>query len=353
MDFDEYRNYLKLKVKVPEKQISYYLGWVTQFFASCNKHPGQRFDPKEVSEFIEKLSQRCEDWQVDQAKKAIELFRYLQNRENDHQQKNNHVLSSEDWKKAADTLVKRLRLKQRSYRTEKTYVNWLRGFYRFIGCVPPDAITDQHLTDYLTYLAVERNVAKATQSQAFNALLFFYRNVLGRDPGDIRDTIRAKPKRRLPVVLTRSEVSGLLAHLSGVPLLMAQVIYGGGLRLQECVSLRIKDVDFQQNILSVRGKGDKDRRTLLADAVIKPLQARLEQVRELFEADRQAGVSGVYLPNALSRKYPNAGKEWIWQWVFPSHTLSVDPRTQMVRRHHLHPTSLQKQTRLAQVGPDS
>ena len=115
MDFDEYRNYLKLNVKVPEKQISYYLGWVTQFFASCNKHPGQRFDPKEVSEFIEELSQRCEDWQVDQAKKSIELFRYLQNRENDYRQKNNNVLSSEDWKKAADTLVKRLRLKQRSY----------------------------------------------------------------------------------------------------------------------------------------------------------------------------------------------------------------------------------------------
>jgi site-specific recombinase XerD len=151
----------------------------------------------------------------------------------------------------------------------------------------------------LTYLAVERHVARSTQSQAFNALLFFYRNVLGSDPGDIRNTIRARPKRRLPVVLTRTEISSLLAQLSGIPQLMAQTIYGGGLRLQECISLWIKDIDFEQNILSLRGKGDKDRRTLLADTVKSPLQAHLEQVRALFEADRQAGFSGVYLPNAL------------------------------------------------------
>ena len=239
-------------------------------------------------------------------------------------------------------MVKRLRLKHRSYRTEQTYLGWLRDFYRFTGSVAPEFIGDNHLMDYLTYLAVERNVAKSTQQQAFNAILFFFRHVIGREPGNIRDSIRAKRKRRLPVVLTCGEISRLFEHLNETPLLMAQVIYGGGLRLRECVSLRIKDIDFEQKLLSIRGKGDKDRRTLLSETAAKPLKSHLEKVREIFEADRQAGVAGVYLPNALSRKYPNAGKEWIWQWVFPSQRLAVDPRSHIVRRHHIHASSLQK-----------
>ena len=246
-------------------------------------------------------------------------------------------------------MIKRLRLKQRSYRTEKTYLGWLRDFYRFVDSTPPEKIDDHHLMDYLTYLAVERNVAKSTQHKAFNALLFFFRHVIGREPGNIRDTIRSQRKRRLPVVLTRTEISLLLEQLTGTPLLMAQIIYGGGLRLRECVSLRVKDIDFEQNILSIRGKGDKDRRTLLAETAVKPLQVHLQNVKGIFNADRQAGVAGVYLLNALSRKHPNAGKEWIWHWVFPSRSLSVDPKTQLVRRHHIHASSLQKNIKQAAV----
>jgi integron integrase len=238
-------------------------------------------------------------------------------------------------------------LKQRSYRTEKTYLGWLRDFYRFNGSVPPNKIDDRHLLDYLTYLAVERRVAKSTQHQAFNALLFFFRHVIGHEPGNIRDAIRSQRKRRLPVVLTKDEISRLLAALSGTPLLMAKVIYGGGLRLRECISLRIKDIDFERKSLSIRGKGDKDRHTLLAEAAIKPLQTHLKKVRDMFDADKLAGVAGVYLPNALSRKYPNAGNEWKWQWVFPSNTLSVDPKNQIVRRHHVHASSLQKNVKHA------
>jgi site-specific recombinase XerD len=255
------------------------------------------------------LAHRCEDWQVQQARKAIELYRYVQNKSKNDTSKYNSEVSSEVWIKVADDMVKRLILKHRSYKTEKTHLNWLRDFCRFIGSAPPETITDQHLMDYLTYLAVERNVAKSTQSQAFNALLFFYRTVLGSDPGDIRNTIRARPKRRLTVVLTPTEITSRLEQLSGIPRLMAKTIYAGGLRLQECISLRFEDIDFEQTILSSRGKGDRDRRTLLADTVKIPLQTHLEQVRALFDAHRQAGISGVYLPKALSKKHPNAGKE--------------------------------------------
>jgi integron integrase len=346
MDFDEYSNYLRNKAKIPDIQISYYLGWITQFFAFCNKAPGQRYDQNEVHGFLEHLGGRCEDWQVNQARKAIELYRYLQSHYR-QSGKRSSTISSDAWKKAADDMLKKLRLKQRAYRTERTYLSWLRDFYRFVDCTPPDKIDDHHLMDYLTYLAVERNVAKSTQHQAFNALLFFFRHVIGRDPGTIRDTIRSKRKRRLPVVLTRNEISVLLNQLTGTPLLMAQIVYGGGLRLRECISLRVKDIDFEQNILSIRGKGDKDRRTLLAETAVNPLREHLETVKSIFEVDRQANVDGVYLPNALSRKYPNAGKEWIWQWVFPSKRLSVDPRSQTVRRHHVHASSLQKNIKQA------
>lgn len=347
MDFNAYCNYLKIKAKIPGNQISYYLRWVTQFFAFCNRNPGQPFNSDEVHAFLESLSHRYEDWQVGQAQKAIELYRFLQSKNNTQKLRGDIKTFSDAWKNAADKMVKRLRLKQRSYRTEQTYLGWLRDFYRFVGGLAPETIDDRHLMDYLTYLAVERHLAKSTQEQAFAALLFFFRHVIGREPGNIKDVIRAKRKRRLPVVLTRNEVSRLFAQLTATPLLMAQIIYGGGLRLRECVSLRIKDIDFEQNILSIRGKGDKDRRTLLAETVAAPLKAHLETVRELFEADRQAEVAGVYLPNALARKYPNAAKEWIWQWVFPSKTLSVDPRSNMVRRHHVHASSLQKHIKKA------
>jgi integron integrase len=347
MDFDTYCNYLKTKAKIPDNQISFYLRWVTQLLSFCNKTPDLPFDSDEVHAFLDSLGHRYEDWQVNQAKKAIELFRFLQSNTNTRNLGASSNAFSEAWKKAADDLVKRLRLKQRSYRTEQAYLGWLRDFYRFVGGQAPDSVGDQHLLDYLTYLAVERNLAKSTQQQAFNALLFFFRHVIGHEPGNIKDAIRAKRKRRLPVVLTRNEISRLFERLCGTPLLMAQIIYGGGLRLRECISLRIKDIDFEQRILSIRGKGDKDRRTLLAETVSTTLKAHLESVRAIFEADRQADVAGVYLPKALSSKYPNAGKEWIWQWVFPSKTLSVDPRTNTVRRHHVHASSLQKHIKKA------
>jgi len=224
---------------------------------------------------------------------------------------------------------------------------WLRDFYRFLRSQSPYLLDRGHVKNFLTYLAVERNVAPSTQNQALNALLFFFRHVLEKDLGDISDAVRAKKRRRLPIVLTMEETTRLFSHLDGIHLLMAKIIYGGGLRLKECVKLRIKDIDFDRHCVRVFGKGDKERETLLAESIKDALQSHIKAIRNLYEIDRNNDTAGVELPYALERKYPNAGKEWNWQWLFPSGGLSVDPRSGIVRRHHVHPGNLQKHLKKA------
>lgn len=241
-----------------------------------------------------------------------------------------------------------MRLKHYSYRTEQAYVDWIRRFILFHGKRHPQEMGAPEIEAFLTHLAVHENVAASTQNQALNALLFLYREVLGREITDPIQALRAKKPRRLPTVLTRHEVQSLLAHLSGPPLLMAQLLYGSGLRLMECLRLRVKDLDFDYHTITVRdGKGDKDRVTILPASLIGSLQKHLEEVKRLHEQDLAQGYGAVYLPDALARKYPNAGREWAWQWVFPSPRLSLDPRSGTVRRHHMDPASLQRAIRHA------
>ena len=207
--------------------------------------------------------------------------------------------------------------------------------------------------DFLTYLAVDRKVSSSTQNQAFNAILFCYRHILDVSIDGLDAVIRAPRRRRLPVVLSKQEVIDLFKQLNGGNLLRARVIYGCGLRLQECLNLRIKDLDFKSHRVTVRGgKGDKDRQTLLPEKLIGDLNDHIRHVRTLYNKDQKNRVAGVYLPYALERKYPNAGKEWGWQWIFPSEKLSIDPRSKIVRRHHVHSTNLQRAVKNAakQVG---
>jgi integron integrase len=186
-------------------------------------------------------------------------------------------------------------------------------------------------------------VAASTQNQALNAIVFFFREVLKRDPGDFSDFVRAKSPTHVPEVLTRSETQSLLDTMSGVNQLMAGLLYGAGLRLMECIRLRVKDIDFEARHLTVRdGKGLKDRKTMLPERFQDLLKQQLEHARVLYEADLKKGVSGVYIWPGLDRKYPNAAREWIWQYIFPSNRFSVDPRSHTIRRHHLHSSSLQK-----------
>jgi integron integrase len=212
----------------------------------------------------------------------------------------------------------------------------------------PYSLESRDVKDFMTHLAVERKVAISTQNQAFNAILFLFRYILDKKIDDISDTVRAKRNRRLPVVLTKLEIGRLFNEMSGLYLLMAKVIYGCGLRLRECLQLRVKDIDFERNAVIIRsGKGDKDRETVLPESIKKYLFEHLERARKIYEKDRKDDAPGVQLPNAFEHKSPNAGKEWPWFWVFPSNTLSVDPLTKIVRRHHVYPGNLQSEIKKA------
>jgi len=202
------------------------------------------------------------------------------------------------------------------------------------------------MTQFLTSLAVRRKVAASTQNQALSALLFLYREVLGQEVPWLDGIVHAKRPRRLPVVLTREEIRAVLGQLNGVPRLMALLLYGAGLRVLECARLRVKDIDFASNQIVVRaGKGDRDRVTMLPAAVKADLARHLELVRRQYDQDLKRGAGWVELPGALMRKYPNAGREWGWQWVFPATRIYVDRSTGQRRRHHLHETVLQRAVR--------
>ena len=235
-----------------------------------------------------------------------------------------------------------------SIRTEKSYLRWIKRFILFHNKRHPLAMGQHEIEAFLTYLAVDCNVAAATQNQALAAILFLYRVVLEQELDFPIHAARAKRPKRLPTVLTQSEVRSLLACLEGTHQLMARLLYGSGLRSLECLRLRVKDLDFTQHALIVRdGKGAKDRITVLPDSLLQPLQTHLHRIKRLHERDLARGLGAVHLPTALERKYPLAAREWAWQWVFPSPKLSVDPRSGVTRRHHRSPSSLQKAVRHA------
>jgi integron integrase len=245
--------------------------------------------------------------------------------------------------KLLDRLRAACRVRHYSLRTEDAYADWARRFILYHGKRHPQEMGAAEINQFLTHLAVDGRVGASTQNQAFSALLFLYKSVLQVDPGRIDGVIRARRPRRLPVVLTRPEVRLVLAKLDGTYRLMGQLMYGSGLRLLECLRLRVKDLDFGRGEITVReGKGNKDRRTMLPAAARPLLTAHLERVRLLHEKDLAAGHGRVHLPDALDRKLPHAAAEFCWQYVFPSAKMSTDPRSGAVRRHHAHESSISK-----------
>jgi integron integrase len=245
--------------------------------------------------------------------------------------------------KLLDRVREALRARHYSRRNEKTYVAWIKRYIFFHDKRHPAEMGAPEVTRFLTALAVERKVAASTQNQALGALLFLYREVLGQDLPWLDDVVWARRPQRLPVVLTRAEVRAVLQQLDGVPRLMALLLYGAGLRLLECARLRVQDVDFDRNQILVRdGKGAKDRVTMLPAAVRLALPRHLEEVRRQHDRDLARGAGWVELPDALARKYPYAGREWAWQWVFPATRIYVDRQTGQRRRHHLHESVLQR-----------
>jgi len=245
-------------------------------------------------------------------------------------------------KKLLDQTRDVLRLKHYSLRTELSYCDWIKRFIRFHQLRHPKDMGAAEISQFLTHLARIGNVSAATQNQALSALLFLYQKVLKQEVGWIEEVERAKRPRRVPVVLTREEIHKIFAHLHGMPRLMAGLLYGSGLRLMECVRLRVKDVDFCYAHITVRdGKGAKDRLTMLPVNIAAPLRRHLAKVKAQHEQDLEDGFGEVYLPTALERKYRSAPREWVWQFVFPSSRISMDPRTGLRRRHHVDENVLQ------------
>ncbi len=241
-----------------------------------------------------------------------------------------------------------IRKKHYSIRTEQAYSDWIKRFILFHGKKHPKDMGETEISQYISYLAVKKNVAASTQNQALNAIVFLYKQVLNRELGDFGSMQRAKRSKKLPVILTKDETDRVLTAMSGTTALMAKLLYGCGLRLMECLRLRVKDVEFDRNQVTVRdGKGHKDRVTMLPVQLKPQLVEHLKRVRIIHEEDLRRGLGEVYLPYALSRKYPNAAKEWYWQYIFPSAKISKDPRSGKCRRHHAYETVLQRAVRKA------
>jgi len=251
--------------------------------------------------------------------------------------------------KLMDQVRQVLRYHHYAYRTEQAYCDWIVRYIKFFGSKKhPRDMGKSEIDAYLSHLAVEQRVSASTQRQALNAIIFLYRQVLDQPiEGQIEPT-RAKRHPRPPVVMTKSEVKRVLTHMHGIHLLMAKVLYGSGLRLMECIRLRVHDLDFERNLIYVRAaKGNKDRTTLFPKSIQPEMQSRLDEVKSLHDEDLAQGYGEVYLPDALARKYPHASREFRWQYVFPSKKRSVDPRTGAERRHHVLESGLQKAVKVA------
>jgi integron integrase len=241
-----------------------------------------------------------------------------------------------------------IRIKHYSPRTEKTYIEWIRRYILFHNKRHPKDMGPDEIQAFITHLATQRNVSASTQNQALSAIMFLYRHVLQKEIALPSDTIRAEKSKTIPTVLTHQEAMTVIGKMIGVPQLMAKILYGSGLRLMECLRLRVKDIDFGNHQILVRdGKGEDDRLTILPDALIPLLHTHLKIVQAIHEKDLRDGFGEVYLPYALDKKYPNAAKEWIWQYLFPASARSIDPVSKRTMRHHVDPSLLQKAIRQA------
>lgn len=250
--------------------------------------------------------------------------------------------------KLLDQLKERIRRFNYSIRTEDAYIHWVKRFILFHNKRHPSVMGEAEVESFLSHLVVDRNVTASTQNQALAAILFLYKEVLKVDLEWMDNIQRAKKPARLPTVLTRQEVNAVINELDGPSRLMASLLYGTGMRLMECLRLRVKDVDFHYEQITIRdGKGAKDRITMLPKTIKEPLQKQITKAKHIHAMDLDEGYGEVYLPNALAIKYPNASKEWCWQYIFPAERISIDPRSNVKRRHHADEKVLQRKVKIA------
>lgn len=350
IDLQSFETFLRNRKLSPERNIPYYASWVRRFLQA--EPPATNLkDEDRIIRFNDQLERdnALEDWQVRQAIRAVQLYLniFKQTRTQD-QAKEQQSSAPADEMELAQKMRTLIRLRHYSYRTEQTYLDWVKRYLHYSREHNIDFRSTDGVRSYLSYLATARNVSASTQNQAFNALLFLHREVLGLTMDNVK-AIRAKRGPKLPVVLTQAEVKRVFDNAeAGTKRLILQLTYGAGLRVSELIRLRVKDLDFDNLLVFVRAaKGDKDRATLLPRKLVDPLKEHLKKIQELHEQDLAKGHGAVFLPGALDRKYPGAAKEFGWQYVFPAAQLSVDPRSGAVRRHHIADKVVQNAMRAA------
>ena len=347
----DFQNFLISRGFADKKHAPFYAHWVSKFIAFSNNEVSPYFSEKK-QKFLEQLSRSSgvTDWQKEQAKTALKLY-FEQFDKNAAKLYSDSVLPPANDKIDPPSIIKMLseaiRIKHYSYKTERAYINWVKIFFEYLTDVKKKDVQKAGLTsvdvrDYLSFLALRKRVSSSTQNQAFNALLFLFRDVLKIELDSIGESVRAKRGPKLPVVLTKDEVLEIFKHVSGKDKLILQLLYGTGMRISELTCLRVKDIDFGTGLIFIRsGKGDKDRSTILPEYLKNELRAHLEEVKKLHEKDLTAGYGEVQMPDSLERKYPNAAKEFGWQFVFPSARLSPDLLDGKIRRFYMTPKAIQ------------
>jgi len=347
-----------LKNKAISKSAHFhYLKWLRYYLDFCEKYHLNQLKKENVVHFIEKLKDKKQTAQQQkQAYHAISLFYELVGPINSEKvallktkdeklatKKDGLKLTNANWAPVYDGLISEIKLRHYSPKTLKSYRSWVRQFQNYTRSKDSQLLSTADVKDFLTFLAVKRNVSASSQNQAFNALLFLFKNVLKKDFGKIRDVPRAKRKTYIPVVLSREEIDTIISNLAYPCDLMVKLLYGCGLRLFECVNLRVGCLNFDTGILTVHdGKGKKDRTVPLPETLIPELKDHLQTVIDLHQQDLDSGYAGTFLPDSLGKKYKNAAKELVWQWLFPGKTLTFVPDEKVLRRYHLHETHLQK-----------
>lgn len=361
LQLEDFGEYLLRKSLCPQKNAKFYVMWVRRFFQATEDWKPDSWEVL-LQQFVTSLRDDpgIEEWQVWQAEKAVRLY-FANFRDGNELPggSNRRVDIAPDGSVVPRDVVmavkESLRIQHYSYRTEQTYLDWIRRFFAYAqSCDSPKGagrptdsnaptlsnervrVDQQAIKDYLAWLATRRNVAASTQNQALNALLFMARNGLKLELDNLDKGVRARRGKKLPVALNPNETRRLFEVLEGTEELIVKLIYGGGLRVSELCRLRTKDIDFYNELIFVRsGKGDKDRTTLLAQAALPQLKEHIEKVRDLHRQDLENGCAEVFLPDALAHKYKNAARDFGWYWLFPAKTPSIDPRSGKLRRHHI------------------
>ena len=341
---------LLLQKNILKKHHADYRKWLRYYLDSCNKHHHDNLKKESISRFIEKLRDKKQTIpQQRQAHHAVSIYCQIEKSDTIKEKTNEALkIKNADWTSVYDKLNDEIKIRHYSPKTLRAYQGWAGQFQGFTKSKDPELLSTSDVKNFLTFLAVKRKVSASSQNQAFNALLFFFRHILKKEFGEMKDVLRVKKKRHIPVVLSREEIDAIISALVLPYDLVVKMLYGCGLRISECMNLRVQSFNFDHLILTVRGgKGKKNRTIPLPETLIPELKAQLETVRTLHDSDLAEGYAGAFLFDSLGEKYKNAAKELPWQFFFPAKTLTFVLEEKEYRRYHLHDSHVQKAIRRA------